>query len=117
MSDWLLNITKGFNAITTSVVAALGGLFYNDMPYLVNSLADTMISKYTNSALYPLFGLIFQSMHGLVMMIVPTSMILIAGLSYLKVSYKEWFKNIWKILLGLLVITIIAITVLFLIVK
>ena len=61
--------------------------------------------------------IIFQSMHGLVMMIVPTSMILIAGLSYLKVSYKEWFKNIWKILLGLLVITIIAITVLFLIVK
>ena len=117
MSDWLLNITKGFNAITTSVVAALGGLFYNDMPYLVNALADTMISKYTNSALYPLFGFIFQSMHGLVMMVVPTSMILIAGLSYLKVSYKEWFKNIWKILLGLLVITIIAITVLFLIVK
>ncbi len=117
MSDWLLNITKGFNAVTTSVVAALGGLFYNDMPYLVNALADTMVSKYTNSALYPLFGLIFQSMHGLVMMIVPTSMILIAGLSYLKVSYKEWFKNIWKILLGLLVISIIAITVLFLIVK
>ena len=117
MSDWLLNLTKGFNAVTTSVVSALGGLFYNDMPYLVNSLAYTIVSKYTNSALYPLIGFIFQSMHGLVMMIVPTSMILIAGLSYLKVSYKEWFKNIWKILLGLLVITIIAITVLFLIVK
>ena len=117
MSDWLFNLTDKFNAVVTSVVAALGGLFYNDMPYLVNALADTMVSKYTNSALYPLFGLIFQSMHGLVMMIVPTSMILIAGLSYLKVSYKEWFKNIWKILLGLLVISIFAITILFLIVK
>lgn len=117
ISDWLFNLTEGFNAITTSIIAAVGGLFYNDMPYLVNALADTMMTKYTNSALYPLFGLIFQSMHGLVMMIVPTSMILIAGLSYLKVSYKEWFKNIWKILLGLLVITIIAIAVLFFIVK
>lgn len=117
MSDWLLNLTKGFNAITTALVGALGGLFYNDMPYLVNGLADTLITKYTNSGLYPLIGLILQSMHGLVMLLVPTSMILIGGLSYLKVSYKDWFKNIWKLLLGLFIITVIAIVILFLIVK
>ena len=117
MSDWILNLTKGFNAFTTALVAFVGGIFYNDMPYLVNAMADTMMTKYTNSAMYPLIGLIFQSMHGLVMMLVPTSMILIGGLSYFHVSYKEWFKNIWKLLLGLLVITIFAITILFLIVK
>lgn len=117
MSDWLLNLTKGFNVFTTALVGALGGLFYNDMPYIVNSLADTFVTKYTNSGIYPLIGFVLQSMHGLVMMLVPTSMILIGGLSYLNVSYKEWFKSIWKLLLGLLLISVIAIVILFFIVK
>ena len=38
---------------------------------------------------------------------IPTSILLVAGLSYMKISYKEWFKYIWKYLLEVLVIGII----------
>ena len=51
--------------------------------------------------------MMIQVLHGIVMMIIPTSILLVAGLSYMKISYKEWFKYIWKYLLEVLVIGII----------
>lgn len=114
MGDFLLNITDEFNFLTTSLVAGLGSFFYNDFPYLLNSLISTLGTRYTDASIFPVIGLIFQAFYGLVMMIVPTSLILIAGLSYLNISYKEYLKYAWKLLLQLFVVMVVVIVVMFL---
>ena len=54
-------------------------------------------------------------MYGVTMLVAPTSVVLMTVLSYLGVSYKEWFKNIWKLLLELLVLMLIIFTILVLV--
>ena len=55
--------------------------------------------------------LIIQTLYGLVMLIAPTSVLLITGLAYYKISYKEWFKNVWKLLLQILIVIVIIIII------
>ena len=54
-------------------------------------------------------------MYGLAMLVVPTSLVLMGTLSYLKISYKEWWKIIWKLALELFVILLIVFIILALI--
>ena len=43
------------------------------------------------------------------MFVAPTSVVLVLGLSYLGIPYKEWLKRTWKLLVALLVIVLVAI--------
>ena len=107
MFNKTMTLTKGFNVLTAGGTALYGSFFYNDLYYLLYSLQAyvTEFSKHSIS----IAGLLVQSMYGLGMMIFPTSVILIAGLSYYDVSYKKWFKYIWKFaLIALLVIFIVC---------
>ena len=61
-----------------------------------NAIYDPIKTLYKD---YDLIALILQSIHGIVMLIAPVSVILVAGLKYLNISYKEWLKNVWKYLL------------------
>ena len=100
----LLALTKGFNFATTSVVGLLTGFFYNDMYYglsAINGLFTDFGSDYL-----PIIGFILQSMFNLVMLICPTSLILLSGLSMFDVSLKDWFKYIFKFVVELLVIVL-----------
>ena len=113
IANFLLQLTKGkFNVFSFGFLSAIGGVFYHDFPYLVNAIYDPVITLYTN---YGFIGMLMQMLHGLVMLIAPTSVILVAGLKYLDISYTEWFKNIWKyLLLALLVIVIFIVLLLLL---
>lgn len=105
--NWTLGLTKGFNIFTVGLVSFVGGFFLNDMPYLVSSIASPLTTKITDSTLYPLVGLVMQTMHGLAMFVLPTSAILIGGLAALEVPYKDWIKYIWKLLLQVFVVAIV----------
>ena len=111
MNDWVLNLTKGFNWFTTGLSALLGSLFYNDFKYLIDCTASVMATIQTDATVYPAIALLFQAMHGLVMLVAPVSLMLMAGLAYLNVSFKEWVKYIWKLLLQILVIIVIVIAI------
>lgn len=108
----VLGLSKGFNIATTAVVAILAGLFNSDAAYVFQSALPYYTSVVTNADNYAIAGIIFQSMYGLVMLVAPTSVILMATLSYLNVSYKEWLKRIWKLLLELFVILLIVFIIL-----
>ncbi len=108
ISNYLLEMTEDFNVFTTGLVSFIGGFFFNDMPYLISSLSSAFTTKITDSTLYPLVGLVMQTLHGLAMLILPTSAILLVGLSYFEVSYKEWFKYIWKYLVQILVVALLV---------
>lgn len=111
ITNWVLSITKNFNAATTALGAAVGSIFYNDFYYLVYSVTGYYQTNVTDAGNLEVVGIIYQAIYGLFMLFLPTSVALIAGLSYLKVSYKEWLKYIWKLLLALLLVVIIVIVV------
>ncbi len=111
----LLGLSKGFNIATTAIVALLAGLFNSDMMYSFQSVLPYYTSVVTNSDNYATAGIIFQAMYGLTMLAAPTSVILMGLLTYLGVSYKEWLKNIWKLLLEFFIILLIVFIILALI--
>lgn len=115
MNNWLLGLTKHFNWFTTGLGAFLGSFFYNDFKYLVDCTAQVTTASQTNASLYPSITLLFQALHGVVMLVAPVSVILMAGLAYLDISLKEWIKYIWKFLFELLIVIfiIVAITIAF----
>lgn len=110
IANFFITMTKGFNAFTFGLASMIGGVFYNDFPYLLNSLYGPITSLYTN---FGFIGILMQMLHGFVMLIAPTSIILVAGLRFLNISYTEWFKNVWKyLLLALLSIVTFSIVLL-----
>ncbi len=112
IANFFLSMTKKFNVLTFGFASIVGSILYNDFPYMVNSLLEP-INSLTKD--YALVGMLTQGVHGLVMLVAPTSVILVIGLKYFDVSYKEWFKNIWKYLLIALIAVIIIITIMVLV--
>lgn len=108
IADFFLGITNKFNIVTMSVVGFIGGIFYNDFPYMLNTLYSQISALYTE---LPLIGLILQYLHGIVMLIVPTSVMLVIGLTYLDIPYGEYLKKVWKYLLMLLVAIIVVLVI------
>lgn len=106
ISNFFLSLTDNFNIFTGVLTSMFGSLFYNDYLYLMNGLYSK-ISLY-DSADMPVILNVFQSIYGLMMMILPVSITLIFGFKYIGVSYKEWFKFIWKFLVQILAIVIIG---------
>ena len=51
-------------------------------------------------------------MYGLTALVAPTSLVLLAALSYLKVSYKDWLKAVWKLALELFVVLLVVFIIL-----
>lgn len=112
---FILGWTKGFNVATTLLVAILASLFNADISYSFQSVVPYYASVVTNLENFSLPGIIFQSMYGLTMLVAPTSLILMGTLAYLGISYKEWLKNIWKLLLELFIILLLVFIILTLI--
>ena len=94
--NYLFTLSDKFNLLSVGLTSFIGGLLYNDFPYMLNSISTPIAGMFTNLNA-PLF--LQYSIYGLVQLVAPTSIILVAGLTYLNVSYKEYLKNIWKPLL------------------
>lgn len=107
ISDWILGLTKGFNVATMALLSGVGSFFINDYQALVGTFGSIISAAYEDANVYQYISIIFQSVYGLVMMIAPTSVLLIAGLGLFDISFCEWFKNIWKFLLKLFVVIVI----------
>ncbi len=109
--DWVLNISKGFNVITTTITAFLSSVFNVELLYSINSVGPYMVSIIKDTGVYPLIGIIFQSIYGLTMLVAPTSILLMGTLAYLDIPYGKWLKHIWKLFVELLVILLIIFTI------
>lgn len=103
--NFLLGLTEKFNTLVVTLVGLVSSYFFNDFPYMVNGIYGALSTYDAN--LYPLISIILNGTYGLAMLILPVSITLIAGLKYMDVSYKEWFKYIWKFLLQVFVLIIL----------
>lgn len=102
--NFLLTLTDGTNYLAYAIFSALGSFIYGEFTYFFTANAFNVTFIYTDPTVYPVLGLISQIIYGLVGFIAPTSMLLVAGLIYLKIDYKEWVKFIWKFLVQLLIV-------------
>ena len=102
----IFDLTDGFNVLTTGAASLIGSFFYNDLYYLLTALTS-FVSGFDAASL-SVAGLLIQSVYGVAMLIFPTSVILVAGLSLFDVSYKEWMKYIWKFALIALLLVLLT---------
>lgn len=97
-----------FGALLSSLTALLAGIFNVDPSYAFQSVLLYLTSVVTDSASYSTIGIIFQAMYGFGVIFAPTSFILMIVLAYLDIPYTSWIKAIWKFLLELLAVLLIA---------
>lgn len=113
----LLTATNGFNPFTMSIAAFLNAIF-NVEPYYIASASGTLqyaVSIIKDTTVYPAIAVVWQAMQGLATLIAPTSVVLIVTLSYLEVSFWQWIKASWKLILEILVALLLIFTILILI--
>ena len=94
-----------FNVFTTSIAGIVTGLFTSEYQYAVNLLYSFFTTSYANNL--NVVSIILQSTYGLVSFFAPSSAMLLVGLSYLDIPYKDWMKYIWKFLVAMLVVIIV----------
>ena len=111
----ILTLTDGFNVFTSTLVVILSTIFNSDPAYVYQSTLPYLTSLVSDKEVYSIVEILFQSVYGLSMFFSPTSLVLMATLAFLGVSYKEWLKAIWKLLVEFLVLLLILFTILTLI--
>lgn len=112
---WVVDLTGGFNIALASLLTILGGVLHVDYFYAIVGILSPLIEQVTDTAINPVIAVMFQSLYYLTMLIAPTSIIMVASLTYLNVPYKEWFKFIWRLALQLLIVIFVILCILLLI--
>lgn len=117
VTDWLFQTIQNVNGvfgkilyiIFSGISLILGSLLNIDLYYVLQSTTSYLTFTYATEV--NSIAVMTQSFYGLTSFIAPTSVMMLLGLSYLGISYKEWLKNSWKLVLQLLAVIIIIILV------
>lgn len=106
---WFESLTTGFSAFFASLGAFVTSIFSVEMQYGIALTGTYYATAYADKL--STLVIIFQSMFGLVSFFIPSSAILMIGLSYLDIKYKDWMKFIWKFLLIMFLIIAVMIAI------
>lgn len=117
ITDWIVTLiskTSGvfgqiIYIIMTSFDTVLSSVFNVEMLYVVQSTLPYLSGVYSETA--NSLAIITQSIYGLTSFVAPTSTMMLLGLTYLGISYKEWLKTSWKLVLELLAVILVIIAV------
>lgn len=107
--NWIFNLVEGFNPFVVSACAFINSIFSQDLGYTGYAVGSFLTTVYTDNM--QLVNAIYTSMYGLVQLFMPTSAILIIGLSLMDIDYKSWLKYIWIFVVGMLIILLVLFTV------
>ncbi len=111
----LLTATKEFNVVLTGLYAMINSVFYVDYYYFSNSLLYGVTSIYDDTAVLSVISIMFTNLYSLVMLVAPSSILLLVSLSISDVKYTDWVKFIWKLAVALFLISFIVFTVMVLV--
>lgn len=104
-----VEMSSKFNYFAVAGFTAVGSFMFSSFPYLLYAVYDPITTLFANDV--NIISITIQAVYGLFSLIVPTSVMLVLGLKYMNISYKEWLKNAWKLLVSLFVIITIAILI------
>ena len=107
-----LGITKTtVNMATGTLTSIISGLVFPDYAYSVQftltSILNTSASDYE-----VLVAVLFQVVYSLMLLISPTSFILLMALRYTDLSYKQWIKYIYKFFIVLFITALVIVNLL-----
>ena len=103
----IFSITKGFNIFTSSLVAILATIFNVEPLYAFATVTPYLTTLVTNTKVYSVIWVLYQSLTGLTLFVAPTSLILLLTLHYLEIPYLKWLKTVWKLVLEMLAVILI----------
>jgi len=109
--DWLMNRTEGFSLFFGFLSGMISSIFTIKYQFVMQLIGSYFSVSYSD--LSAQLAVLFQAIHGFVSFFAPTSLILLVGLFYSKISYKEWLKYIWQFLLIMFVIMTVIMIVIF----
>ncbi|NMA50879.1 MAG: hypothetical protein GX951_03405 [Mollicutes bacterium] len=108
ITAWAWGLTKNFNAYIVAINAFVTSIFHADLGYTGYLIGPgiTVLGKHVD-----ITHTIYVITYGLAHMFIPTSGLLLIGLSYLDINYKSWIKYIWLFMLIIIAIFIIFIPI------
>lgn len=115
ISNFVGKITGDFNVVTTGISMLINSIFNPDLYYYANTQLTYYGGLLNDATLNPLLSMMFTGTHSLMSLIMPSSLLLILGLSYTDTKWTSWMKHIWKLFLGLLVVSFIVYTLILII--
>mgnify|MGYP002624094389 CR=1 FL=1 len=93
-----------FNYGISSLLAILGCILNVDTTWIIAGVFAPILNLITDESVYASVALLFQGIYGIFMLVGPTSLFLILGLTYLDVPYTTWLKYIWRFILALIIL-------------
>ena len=113
--DALLKSTKEFNVFISGLYTIINSIFYVDYYYFASFVVYPITQVYTDKSILSIIDVMFVNLHSLVSLVAPSSVLLLVSLYIGEVRYGEWIKFIWKLALGLLLVSFIVFTIMLLI--
>ncbi len=108
LAENILGLTSKFSVVISSILMAIASFFHVDILYVANYAVPQLAEKASDPVLV---ALLTQSIYGVTMFIFPTSAMLVLGLEYLHLPYKEWVKKTWKLFLVLLAVVLVVLLI------
>lgn len=102
-------VGDSFNIATTGLATMLGSGLYIDIYYYPQYIIQYFAGLENADA--NILSVLFVSLYSAVMLVVPTSTLLIATLNTTETSYKDWIKFVWKLFLALIVVAFVVLTI------
>lgn len=114
VTSLLLEATDSFNVALSGIYTMINSLFYVDYYYLAYSVLYTITTVYDDANILSIISVMFTNLYSLVMLIAPTSVLLLVSLAISETNYTTWVKYIWKLAVLLLIISFIVFSVMLL---
>ena len=111
--DWFMGLFKGASTkvslLLSTIPSTFTSLFTVEYQYTLNLIHKAFTTTYESQL--NAVGFMTQSTFGLASLFSPASAMLLVGLSYLGISYKEWMKYIWKFLIIMFAVLLIILVI------
>ncbi len=98
-----------FNFGVSSLLAFFGSILNVDTTWITIGVYAPIIELITDESIYSAVSVMLQGIYGLFLLVGPTSLILIVGLSYLDIPYTTWLKYIWRFILALIILLAVVV--------
>lgn len=102
---------NGLNLAMTSLFTLIGSIVNVDLYYTSVGIFKPILDTFSDDAMLPVLAMSFQTLFGFVMLVGPTSLLLIIGLTYLDIPYITWLKYIWRFLLELFILIFVILLI------
>lgn len=104
-------LTKDGNIALISLSSLIASPFLVEMGYTAQYNLSMVYYATSSSSIAEIWGLITQVTYGFIMLIAPSSVLLMVTLGYVEESYSKWIKYIWKFIAAVLILCVVAILV------